>query len=207
MFYFRITGLRPSRKSVWSGLWQLARAGQAPRSAINHRPTTPARHLTLAALPAAQVTAVARRLQVTPADVMVAIMADALHHRFPDAGDRLRVLMPVSMSPRIRSWFDGNRTGALSLDLPTGPMPTIDRVAATCEVLRDALSGHQAAAAEFVIRVLGHLPAPMHTRACRLIYTSRYFNLILSVLPGVPGAGRIERIESTSDSPASPAKS
>jgi diacylglycerol O-acyltransferase / wax synthase len=182
---------RPSRRSLWSGLSQLARAGRAPRSAINDGPTAPARHLTLAGLPAKQVTAIARRLRVTPADVAVALMADAIHHCFPEAGASLRVLMPVSMSPRIRSWLHGNRTGALSLDLPTGPMPTVDRVGATGVELRRAMSGHQAAAAEFVIAVLGRLPSPVQARACRYIYTKRYFNLIVSVLPGVPGAGLV----------------
>jgi hypothetical protein len=182
---------RPSRRSLRSGLWRLARAGRAPRSTINDGPTTPARHVTLAALPANQVTAIARRLKATTADIAVALIADALHHCFPGAGERLRVLMPVSMSPRIRSWFDGNRTGALSLDLPTGPMPTADRVAATSAVLSGALSGHQVAAAEFVISALGRLPTPVHARVCRYLYTSRYFNVIVSVVPGAPGAGRI----------------
>jgi hypothetical protein len=80
--------------------------------------------------------------------------------------------------------YCGNRTAAVAIDLPVGPMPLAWRAVAVAAELNRQERAHQPVAAQAVLRALGKLPAPLHARLVRSIYRRRFFTLIASVLPG-----------------------
>jgi UDP-N-acetylglucosamine:LPS N-acetylglucosamine transferase len=190
---------RLSRRSLASaaelarGTWALARAGRAPRPPWNTEIPGPQRHYSRAHLGAADVRAVARRLSTPTTDVVLAVVAEALHRGFgPDAPDRLRVMIPMSMRGTDTFRQLGNHTGAASVDLPLGPMSLRDRVTGTHESLHDQVSAGAPRAGHAVIRAIGVLPNWLHRRLARLVYRGTWFSVIASVLPGARSAVRVD---------------
>jgi hypothetical protein len=92
----------------------------------------------------------------------------------------------------------GNRTSAVRVDLPVGPLPVADRLRAARDVVAAGLAADQPAGASFVLGLAARLPAPLHARAARWLYRSTWFDLIVSVIPGPRtarwlGPARVER--------------
>jgi UDP-N-acetylglucosamine:LPS N-acetylglucosamine transferase len=174
------------------GTWALAHAGRAPDVPWDTEILTPQRHFSLVQLPAADVRAVARALGSPTMDVVLAVVAEALHRMFgPDAPDRLRVMIPISTRGTSTFRQPGNHTGAVSVDLPTGPMSPRARVVATHESLRDQVAAGAPRAGHAVIRVIGVLPAWLHRRLARLVYRGTWFSAIASILPGARSPVRV----------------
>jgi WS/DGAT/MGAT family acyltransferase len=168
------------------GLVRLAAAGRAPRVAFNQPLTTPRRTLVTATLPAAVVRQVARECGVHASELMCALTADALRRTYPHmpALPRMRAMFAVSLDPRGRSRTQGNWTGAIALDLPLEPLTPRARVVAVRDRLRGSLANGQPAAAALVMRAMGSLPAPAHAALARLVYNSRFVNVIVSYMSG-----------------------
>jgi UDP-N-acetylglucosamine:LPS N-acetylglucosamine transferase len=174
------------------GTWALARAGRAPRVPWDAEIPTSQRHFSRAHLPAVDVRAVARRLGARTTDVVLAVVAEALHRGFgASAPDRLRVLIPMSTRGTHTFRQLGNHTGAASVDLPTGPMSPRRRVAATHESLRDQVAAGAPRAGHAVIRMIGILPTWLHRRLARLVYRGTWFSVIASILPGARSPVRV----------------
>ncbi|GAA3524292.1 hypothetical protein GCM10022222_03420 [Amycolatopsis ultiminotia] len=167
------------------GVWALAKAGAAPRVRWEKRIDGPRRHYVRAHLAAPQVRAAARRIGVPTTDLVLALVAEALHRELAaDAPERMRVLIPMSIRDTGTFRQLGNHTGAASVDLPTGPMPLPDRVRATHELLAAQVGRGAPRAGNAVVRVLGVLPPWLHHRLARLVYRGTWFSVIASVLPG-----------------------
>lgn len=167
------------------GLLLLATAGWSPRTALNKPLATPHRRLVMTSLPAADVARVARGLRAHTSELVCALVAEALHRTYPGiAPPRLRAMFAVSRDSSRRSPTQGNWTGAVALDLPTGPMPVPDRVALVRSRLRRGLTSGQPVAAELVLRTIARLPAWLHAAVARRIYRSRFMNVIVSYLAG-----------------------
>jgi diacylglycerol O-acyltransferase / wax synthase len=79
----------------------------------------------------------------------------------------------------------GNRTTGLLLDLPVGPMSLPDRVAAVQAVRQARLRRGDADAAAFVLHSMRLMPPPLQRAFARRSFTSKRFNLIVSIFPGV----------------------
>ncbi|MEV1332171.1 wax ester/triacylglycerol synthase domain-containing protein, partial [Micromonospora costi] len=166
------------------GLARLATQGPAPRTPLNRRVDSPRRRLLSTSLPAADVLRAARACRAHPSELMVALTAAALGEAHPaPAPPRLRAMFPVSRDRRRRAPTQGNWTGAVTLDLPLGSIPTRDRVAGVRRALRDALSSGEPEAAGMVMRAMGLLPAPLHGALARRVYTSRRLNVVVSYVP------------------------
>ncbi len=175
------------------GFLSLARAGTAPSCFLNG-PSTPARSFGTLELPTRSVRAAARAHGVPRSVLLIALVAEALHRELAEregtrAGQRLRVMVPRTTRDS-RSVTDsvefGNHTVAVSVDLPVGPMSTTERVEQVNNLLRAGQHDGQPLAAGMVMRALGLLPTPVHRRVVRAVYQSRFFNTILSVMPGSP---------------------
>jgi diacylglycerol O-acyltransferase len=172
------------------GLGELALAGAAPRSSLNRRLDTPARRLVTAALPGADVSRAARACGASSAELVCALVAEALRRVHPP-GDRpegVRVMFAVSRSPRVRARTHGNWTGAVALDLPLGRGTARQRVTAVRATMRRTLASGQPEAAGLVMRLMGALPAPAHAVLARQVYSSRFANVIASYVPGMATA-------------------
>jgi diacylglycerol O-acyltransferase / wax synthase len=89
-------------------------------------------------------------------------------------------------APRLDRIF-GNWTGTLALDLPVGAMDPAERVAAVRSELRGHMERGEPEAAQLVMQVAGVLPAALHARFARLVYNRRFFNSIVTYMPGARG--------------------
>ncbi|MGW7533608.1 MGDG synthase family glycosyltransferase [Amycolatopsis sp. NPDC054798] len=167
------------------GVWTLARAGAAPRVHWDKRIGSPQRHFARAHLSAPEVRKAARRTGVPTTNLVLALVAEALHRELGvNAPDRLRVLIPMSVRDTGTFRQLGNHTGAASVDLPTGAMSLSERVRATDRMLSDQVGHGAPRAGNAVVRVLGVLPPALHRRAAKLVYRGTWFSAIASVLPG-----------------------
>ncbi|WP_244223710.1 MGDG synthase family glycosyltransferase [Amycolatopsis circi] len=167
------------------GIWALARAGTAPRVRWDKRIDGPQRHFARAHLSAPEVRKAARRAAVPTTNLVLALVAEALHRELGGtAPEQLRVLIPMSVRDTGTFRQLGNHTGAASVDLPTGAMSLSERVRATDRMLSDQVGHGAPRAGNAVVRVLGILPPALHRRAARLVYRGTWFSAIASVLPG-----------------------
>ncbi|WP_051166323.1 MGDG synthase family glycosyltransferase [Amycolatopsis orientalis] len=167
------------------GVWTLARAGAAPRVNWDKRIDTPRRHFARAHLSAPEVRKAARRAGVPTTNLVLALVAEALHRELGGtAPERLRVLIPMSVRDTGTFRQLGNHTGAASVDLPTGAMSLSERVRATDRMLSEQVGRGAPRAGNAVVRVLGILPPALHRRAAKLVYRGTWFSVIASVLPG-----------------------
>jgi UDP-N-acetylglucosamine:LPS N-acetylglucosamine transferase len=158
----------------FSGLKALARAGSVPRG-----PKFGAtRRFGLAKLPGAEVRATARALGATPTELLLAMFALAYQ------GDQLRVMVPWSLRGTDTLRAAGNWTGAVSVDLPVQETDPLRCLKLVQDALRSGVESGAPEAANFVVRLIGLLPAPAHRLLARLVYQSRWFGAIASVIPG-----------------------
>jgi diacylglycerol O-acyltransferase / wax synthase len=173
------------------GIWQLARAGTAPKSPLN-RTTGTQRRIVLTEVPLDQVKRIRGKLGGTINDIVLTLVAEgvhgllACHAATPAAGDTLRVMVPVAVRPPGQAAAPGTWTSALSVDVPVGPMRASDRLAAVRARTKRAKRSHQPLGATFLMQVVGSwAPAPLHARAARFAYRGRWFNLIITTLGGI----------------------
>jgi diacylglycerol O-acyltransferase len=173
------------------GIWQLPRAGTAPKCSLN-RPVGPRRQILLTQVPLEQVKTVRGRLGGTVNDIVLALLAEALHGLLERRGEQvstLRVMVPVAVRPPGQAAAPGTWTSALSVDLPVGAMCPAERLAAVRTLTRRAKRSHQALGASFVMQMVGAwAPAVLHARAARFAYRGRWFNLIATTLGGMTAA-------------------
>jgi WS/DGAT/MGAT family acyltransferase len=173
------------------GLCHLAAAGRAPALSVCGTFTSDRRRYLPVALPAREVAVTARRLRVGIADLLLILITEALGQLLrargeETAGRTVRVAVPrsrVVRAARSRR-TPANRSAALALDLPIGPLTLAERVTA----VRGQLGAHQRRgepeAAALVLRALNWLPPPLQRRAAVQLYRHRWFNLLVSVFPG-----------------------
>ncbi|BCB91751.1 bifunctional phosphatase PAP2/O-acyltransferase family protein [Phytohabitans suffuscus] len=184
-------GARPGRTraaiGTAVGLAQLATDGRPatryPSSA------TARRRFGTAELPLDEVRSVARRYGARVSDVLLASAAGGLRRVLPDpdrAGARLRVAVPLTVREPGTS-AEGNTTAAVMMDLPLGPMPEAERLAGVAARSRRLRTGTRALASRFVMgRLAAALPAPAHAWFARTVYGARFFQAIVSNMPGPP---------------------
>ncbi|MFP5348165.1 MAG: wax ester/triacylglycerol synthase domain-containing protein [Actinomycetes bacterium] len=193
----RPTGRAASRRvgvrSVARGLWRLAAAGPAPRTALNRAVTSSRRRHTCLLLPLDTVRAVRRLAGASTSEVVLTVLAEALHRVLDDGRSPcppvVRVLVPVSVRTADTAADDGNLTTAARVDLPTGPMTLPGRLDRTREALRRARDPGSLAAAGVVVRTIGLLPPGFNAVLARAIYRGTWFSSIVTVLPGLRSAG------------------
>ncbi len=170
------------------GLAQLATDGRAKGRLLNG-PATAGRRYTGTALPLAEVRAAADRHAVRVSDMVLCGVAGGLSRVRAAIGDRWPATIRVAVTQTVRDPGEvgagANVTAATMLDLPIAAMPEPDRlrlVAARSAALR---SGSRALASRFVMHtVAGLMPPPMHRWFARAVYGGRFFQAIVSNLPG-----------------------
>ncbi|SDP92233.1 UDP-N-acetylglucosamine:LPS N-acetylglucosamine transferase [Actinopolyspora xinjiangensis] len=177
--------------TVVRGLCGLAAAGPAPRSPLDGDSTS-ARVFGTAELPASEVRARARARGIPTSVLLIGLTAEALHRTLAErtgttTGQYVRVMVPrTTRSPRDSSGAGmfGNHTVAVSVDLPVGPMSAEQRLREVSERLLAGQHDGQPAAAGIAMAVLGALPTPLHRLVVRSIYQRRFFNALVSAMPG-----------------------
>ena len=176
--------------AVARGLVSLAVAGTAPASGWEGKSTS-ARRYGWCQLASADVRAAARAHGVGTSVLLVAVVTEALHRVLLERGgaspDSLRVMVPKTTRDSRESLptrIQGNHTVSVAVDLPVGPMPPQQRVQAVSGLLDAAERSGQPVASGAVLAAVGRLPNPVRAWVVRRIYQRRFFNAVVSAMPG-----------------------
>jgi hypothetical protein len=149
---------------------------------------TAARRFGTVDLPLSRVREVARRHGARVSDVLMSAVVGALRRVGTQdteaASPRLRVAVPL-MVREPGSSAEGNVTAAVMLDVPLGPLAEPERLADVAAHSRRLRTGTRALASRFVMRTVGELlPPPVHAWFARTVYGNRFFQAIVSNMPG-----------------------
>ena len=165
----------------------LAGLGFAPPSALN-RPIGPHRRFETLDLPLPTLRKIRRALGGSVNDVVLAMVAGALRSWLAARGETvsadLRVLVPVSFrTAHGRNTF-GNQISAVFCPLPVGePNPT-ERLRKVRESMKGLKEGGQAVGAQALTRLGDFAPPTILAQAARLQAVTRFFNLVVTNVPG-----------------------
>ncbi|NMH97582.1 wax ester/triacylglycerol synthase domain-containing protein [Pseudonocardia acidicola] len=187
-----VSGLVRRVATVVRGIASLARAGTAGASPLTGPITSAAHRRVSVGLDGVRVRAAARSHGVGTTVLLLAVVADTLHTLLAECGPdgaapaTVRAMVPLTTrtSAAVGSRALGNRTAAVSVDLPTGPMPAAERVARVAGALGDGSSAGQPEGAAAVLTVLGVLPRRLQAPLVRRVYGRRFFHMLVSAMPG-----------------------
>lgn len=176
-------------KRVVTGTYQLARGGMAPKTPLNGPMAQGQRRHGLLSLPVPEVRATARGLGSDTNSLLLALVVDGLARLLdkrgePTAGTSVRMMIPRTIRTLETRHALGNITAAIPVDMPLGPMSPQARLADVRDRMGRQLKSGQPEATRVLIKSMGVLPAPLHARLARGAYRSRWFNAIVSVIPG-----------------------
>jgi hypothetical protein len=173
------------------GLCHLAMAGQAPATSLCGEFTSGRRQFVPVALPARGLATTARALNAGITELVVASVTEALGRLLRARGEEtadqvLRIAVPRSRpaAARPRGPSSGNRSAAITLDLPVGTLPRAERLAAVRAEFGRHLRRGEPDGAALVLRAMNLLPPPVQQRAAAAVYQRRWFNVLVSVFPG-----------------------
>ncbi len=187
------------------GVVSLVRAGTAQPSPLG--PATRDVRWVGLTLDGRRVRAAARDLDVGTSALVLAAVAEAVHRllRCPRSA-RLRTMVPLTTRAHagIGSRVCGNRTAAVPLDLPVGPMSPTERVVRVAAAMDEAVRTGRAAGAAGALTALGLLPAALQRTTARLVYGPPFFHAIASVMPGVRRPLRVRGAHAVTVHPALP---
>jgi hypothetical protein len=150
----------------------------------------PERRFATVDLPFDGIREVARRHDARISDVLLTVVAGALSREIPAVCEGLlRVAVPLMVrTPGAAA--EGNLTAAVMTDLPLGPVHDGERTRLVdiARRTRTLHTGTRALASNFVMsRVGGAMPVPVHAWFARTVYGGRFFQAIVSNMPGVTG--------------------
>jgi diacylglycerol O-acyltransferase / wax synthase len=165
----------------------LAGMGMAPASALN-RPIGPHRRFEMFDMPLPEIRKIRRALRGTVNDVILAVIAGALRRwleaRGESLGPDLRALVPVSMrGAHDRNTF-GNQVSAVFCPLPVAEPNPVERLRKVRDAMKGIKEGGQAVAAAALASLGDFAPPTLLAQAARLQAVTRFFNLVITNVPG-----------------------
>jgi diacylglycerol O-acyltransferase / wax synthase len=121
-------------------------------------------------------------------DVILAVVAGALRRLFASRGEEpereLRVLVPVSVRPAEARGTFGNQVAAMFCPLPVGEPDPVARLRAVSESMKHLKESRQAVGALALTRLGDFAPPTLAAQAARLQMMARWFNLVVTNVPG-----------------------
>jgi WS/DGAT/MGAT family acyltransferase len=168
-------------------LLDIAGLGLAPKSALN-RPIGPHRRFEMLDLPLPALRKIRRALGGSVNDVVLAMVAGALRSWLTARGETLsgdlRVLVPVSFrTAHGRNTF-GNQISAVFCPLPVGEPNAAERLRKVRESMKGVKESGQAVGAQALTRLGDFAPPTILAQAARLQVVTRFFNLVVTNVPG-----------------------
>ena len=129
------------------------------------------------------------RLGGTVNDVVLAAVAGALGRYLrgrghSTAGLTLRAMVPISVRTEDQRGALGNRVSAMMAPLPVGIEDPVERLRAVNETMGDLKSSRQAVGASLLTELAGFAPPTIVSQAARLQSRQRFFNLVVTNVPG-----------------------
>ncbi len=122
-------------------------------------------------------------------DVILSIVAGALGNYLRARGHdteglELRAMVPVSVRADEERGALGNRIAAMMAPLPVWCEDPIERLRLVSESMGDLKDSDQAVGAEILTRITDFAPPTIASQAARLQPAQRFFNLVVTNVPG-----------------------
>lgn len=170
------------------GSFTLPGARSAPASPLNVR-IGPHRRFAWSEERLDRVKAIKNALGGTVNDVMLATVAGGLGrylraHGHPTIDLALRAMIPVSVRADEERGALGNQVAAVWASLPVGETDPVERLALVRAEMDGLKESHQAVGARLLTELTGFAPPTVMAQAARLQARQRYFNLVVTNVPG-----------------------
>jgi diacylglycerol O-acyltransferase / wax synthase len=167
---------------AWAGL------NPAPASPYN-KPIGPHRRFTWMRASLRDIKAIKDSLGGTVNDVVLATVAGALGRHLRRRGHEtdgleLKAMVPVSVRQDVERGALGNKVAAMMAPLPVWCQEPVARLDIVREELKDLKSGGQAVGAQVLTDLAGFAPSTIMDQASRLMARQRFFNLVVTNVPG-----------------------
>jgi diacylglycerol O-acyltransferase len=122
-------------------------------------------------------------------DVVLATVTGALRRFFEERGEdvdelKLRAMVPVSVRREDEYGMTGNRVAAIMAPLPVYEPDPVERLRIVRESMSGLKEGKQAVGAQILTELGGFAPPTVLVQAARLQARQRFFNLVVTNVPG-----------------------
>jgi WS/DGAT/MGAT family acyltransferase len=122
-------------------------------------------------------------------DVVLSVVAGALGNYLRARGHEteeleLRAMVPVSVRAEEEHGALGNRISAMMAPLPVWCEDPVERLRLVTEAMGDLKGSGQAVGAEILTRITDFAPTTIASQAARLQPAQRFFNLVVTNVPG-----------------------
>ncbi len=179
-------GLRDAAVGVGAMAW--AGLNPAPPTPYNQS-IGPHRRFTWVRVNLGDVKAIKNELGGTVNDVVLATVAGALGKHLRRRGQNtngleLKAMVPVSVRADVERGALGNRVAAMMAPLPVWCEDPVARLDIVREELKGLKSGGQAVGAQVLTQMSGFAPMTIMDQASRLMARQRFFNLVVTNVPG-----------------------
>jgi diacylglycerol O-acyltransferase / wax synthase len=167
---------------AWAGL------NPAPGSPYN-KDIGPHRRFTWVRADLKDVKAIKNELGGTVNDVVLSVVAGGLGRHLRRRGRNtdgleLKAMVPVSVRADVERGALGNRVAAMMAPLPVWCQEPVARLDIVSEQLKGLKSGGQAVGAQVLTELSGFAPSTIMGQASRLMARQRFFNLVVTNVPG-----------------------
>jgi WS/DGAT/MGAT family acyltransferase len=179
-------GVRDAAVGVGAMAW--AGLNPAPESPYN-RPIGPHRRFTWVRADLDEVKAIKNELGGSVNDVVLATVAGALGRHLRRRGRttdgmELRAMVPVSVRSDVERGQLGNRVAAIMAPLPVWCQEPVARLDIVHEQMKGLKEGGQAVGAQVLTEMTGFAPPTVMNQAARLMSRQRFFNVVVTNVPG-----------------------
>jgi diacylglycerol O-acyltransferase / wax synthase len=179
-------GIRDAAVGVGAMAW--AGLNPAPSSPYN-KPIGPHRRFTWVRTDLKDVKAIKDELGGTVNDVVLSVVAGGLGRHLRRRGVNtdgveLKAMVPVSVRTDVQRGALGNRVAAMMAPLPVWCQEPVARLDIVSEQLKGLKSGGQAVGAQVLTDLSGFAPPTIMDQASRLMARQRFFNLVVTNVPG-----------------------
>src|SRR5215207_2557413 len=179
-------GLRDAAVGVGAMAW--AGLNPAPATPYN-KSIGPHRRFNWVRANLADIKAIKDELGGTVNDVVLSAIAGALGKHLRRRGQNtdgieLKAMVPVSVRADVERGALGNRVAAMMAPLPVWCQDPVARLDIVREELKGLKSGGQAVGAQVLTELSGFAPATVMDQASRLMSRQRFFNVVVTNVPG-----------------------
>src|ERR671916_1690643 len=179
-------GIRDAAVGVGAMAW--AGLNPAPSSPYN-KPIGPHLRFTWVRTDLKDVKAIKDELGGTVNDVVLSVVAGGLGRHLRRRGVNtdgleLKAMVPVSVRSDVQRGALGNRVAAIMAPLPVWCQEPVARLDIVSEQLKGLKSGGQAVGAQVMTELSGFAPSTIMGQASRLMARQRFFNVVVTNVPG-----------------------
>jgi WS/DGAT/MGAT family acyltransferase len=180
------TGMRDAAVGVGAMAW--AGLNPAPSTPYN-KSIGPHRRFTWVRANLADIKAIKDELGGTVNDVVLATVAGALGRHLRRRGQQiegveLKAMVPVSVRTDLERGALGNKVAAMMAPLPVWCQDPVARLDLVREELKGLKQGGQAVGAQVLTELTGFAPPTIMGQAGRVMSRQRFFNLVVTNVPG-----------------------